>query len=47
MLERPSVENRQKELAEARKELLRLIIKNEVYRRMRRLGESVASQASS
>ena len=47
MLERPSVENRQEELAEARKELLRLIIENEAYRGMRRFGELVASQSSS
>jgi len=47
MLERPSVKNRQKELAEARKELLRLIIKNENDRRMRRFGELPASQSSS
>ena len=47
MLERPSTENRRKELAKARKELLRLIIKNEAYRRMRRFGELMASQSSS
>jgi hypothetical protein len=47
MSERPSMENRQKELAEVRKELLRLIIKNEAYRRMKRFGELVASQSSS
>ena len=47
MLEHPPVEERQKELIEARKELLRVLIKNEVYRRTRRFGELMASQASS
>jgi hypothetical protein len=47
MLEHLPAEKRQKELTEARKELLRVLIKNEAYRRTRRFGELMASQASS
>ncbi len=47
MSECPSMESRQRELTEARKRLLILILKNEADRRSRQFGELVASQASS
>ncbi len=47
MSECPSMESRQRELDEARKRLLILILKNEADRRSRQFGELVANQASS